>query len=75
MSFDKIITLKELDADHEMVLAYDHYNLGRKTTTANRVDISEKMGKLGTIDTARVSLEKIFVLDKSIDKPGISTTV
>ena len=58
-----------------MVLAYDHYNLGRKTTTANRVDISEKMGKLGTIDTARVSLEKIFVLDKSIDKPGISTTV
>ena len=58
-----------------MLLEYYHYKQGRKTTTSNRVDISEKMGKLGTIDTARVSLEKIFVLDKSIDKPGISTTV
>ena len=71
LSFDKIITLKELEPDHEMVAAYKHYNLGRKTTTANRVDISEKMGKLGNVDTARVSLEKIF----AIDKPGISTTV
>ena len=56
LSFDKIITLKELDADHEMVLAYDHYNLGRKTTTANRVDISEKMGKLGTIDLSLIHI-------------------
>ena len=71
LSFDKIITLKELEPDHEMVAAYQHYNLGRKTTTANRVNISEKMGKLGNVDTARVSLEKIF----AIDKPGISTTV
>tara|TARA_B100000927_G_scaffold291494_1_gene293996 strand:- start:5981 stop:6400 length:420 start_codon:yes stop_codon:yes gene_type:complete len=71
LSFDKIITLKELDKDHEMVAAYEHYNLGRKSTTANRVEPTPKMGSLGNVDTARVSLEKIF----AIDKPGISTTV
>tara|TARA_B100001250_G_scaffold228719_1_gene196338 strand:+ start:203 stop:619 length:417 start_codon:yes stop_codon:yes gene_type:complete len=71
IGFDKIITMTELPVDHEMIQAYDHYNAGRKSVTANRVKISSAMGYMGNIDTVRISLEKIFQLDRA----GITTTV
>ena len=71
IGFDKIITMTELTPDHEMVQAYEHYNFNRKNTITNRVKLSEKMGYKGNVDDVRISLEKIFQLDKT----GISTTV
>tara|TARA_B100001113_G_scaffold228719_1_gene187747 strand:- start:576 stop:992 length:417 start_codon:yes stop_codon:yes gene_type:complete len=71
IGFDKIITMTELVPDHEMVQAYEHYNFNRKNSVTNRVKLSEKMGYKGNVDDVKISLEKIFQLDKT----GISTTV
>tara|TARA_B100000287_G_scaffold73125_1_gene64805 strand:+ start:936 stop:1352 length:417 start_codon:yes stop_codon:yes gene_type:complete len=71
IGFDKIITMTELPEEHEMIQAYEHYNAGRRSSQQNRVKISEKMGYIGNVEIARISLEKIFALDKA----GISTTV
>tara|TARA_B100001057_G_C22854663_1_gene952268 strand:+ start:2037 stop:2447 length:411 start_codon:yes stop_codon:yes gene_type:complete len=67
VGFDKIITMTELEADHEMTHAYNHYNLSRETKDTQKVSISEKMGYKGDVEKTRSSLEKIFA--------GISSTV
>ncbi len=71
IGFDKIITMSELGPDHEMVQAYEHYNYNRKSSNANRVKLSPKMGYMGNIEEVKISLEKIFHLEPT----GISTTV
>ena len=71
IGFDKIITMTELDPDHEMVQAYEHYNYNRKNNNATRVKLSEKMGYMGNVDQVKISLEHIFNLEST----GISTTV
>ena len=71
IGFDKIITMTELEPNHEMVQAYDHYNWNRKNNNAMRVKLSEKMGYMGNVDQAKISLEKIFHLEPT----GITTTV
>ena len=71
IGFDKIITMSELEPDHEMVQAYEHYNYNRKSSNANRVKLSPKMGYMGNIEEVKISLEKIFHLEPT----GISTTV
>ena len=71
IGFDKIITMTELDPDHEMVQAYEHYNYNRKNNNATRVKLSEKMGYMGNVDQVKISLEDIFNLEST----GISTTV
>lgn len=73
IGFDKIITMTELEPDHEMVQAYEHYNAGRKAAASHKVKISEKMGYKGDVEHTRIMLEKIFVT--SPDTAGISTTV
>ena len=71
IGFDKIITMTELTHDHEMVQAYEHYNQQRKSNNTTRVNISPKMGYMGNVDQAKISLEKIFHLEPT----GITTTV
>ena len=71
IGFDKIITMTELEHDHDMVQAYDHYNHGRKNGNSHKVKVSERMGYKGNVENARINLEKIFV--NSIDNAGIST--
>ena len=71
VNFDKIITMTELEPDHDMIQAYDHYNHGRKTGNSHKVRISEKMGYKGNVENARINLEAIFI--NSIDTVGIST--
>ena len=71
IGFDKIITMTELEPNHEMVQAYDHYNWNRKNNNAMRVKLSEKMGYMGNVEQTKISLEKIFNLEPT----GISTTV
>ena len=67
VGFDKIITMTELEEDHEMTHAYNHYNLSRENKDTQKVSISEKMGYKGDVEKTRSSLEKIFA--------GISSTV
>ena len=71
IGFDKIITMTELSHHHEMVQAYEHYNQQRKSNNTTRVNISPKMGYMGNVDQAKISLEKIFHLEPT----GITTTV
>tara|TARA_A100000164_G_C21915029_1_gene777773 strand:+ start:1422 stop:1844 length:423 start_codon:yes stop_codon:yes gene_type:complete len=73
IGFDKIITMTELDINHDMVQAYEHYNYSRKSNEVNKVKISEKMGYIGNTDKVKVSLEKIFTTPS--DTIGITTTV
>ena len=69
IGFDKIITMTQLQEDHEMIQAYEHYNDQRKLKGTHKVKLSERMGYMGTVNDARVALEKIFV------STGITTTV
>ena len=71
IGFDKIITFTELEDDHEMINAYNHYNWQRKTKENHKIKLSEKMGYRGDVDDTRVSLEKLFTSDII----GITTTV
>tara|TARA_X000000368_G_scaffold14781_1_gene11800 strand:+ start:953 stop:1369 length:417 start_codon:yes stop_codon:yes gene_type:complete len=71
IEFDKIITMTELNNDHEMVQAYEHYNQQRKSDNSVRVNVSPKMGYMGNVDQVKISLEKIFGLETT----GITTTV
>ncbi len=70
IGFDKIITMTQLQEDHEMIQAYEHYNDQRKLKGTHKVKLSERMGYMGTVNDARVALEKIFV-----STTGITTTV
>ena len=70
IGFDKIITMNELESNHDMVQAYEHYNYSRKNSQHHKVKISEKMGYKGSVDKTRSNLEKIFTTSA-----GISTTV
>tara|TARA_A100001037_G_C14985431_1_gene560049 strand:+ start:106 stop:516 length:411 start_codon:yes stop_codon:yes gene_type:complete len=69
IGFDKIITMTQLQEDHEMIQAYEHYNDQRKLKGTHKVKLSERMGYMGNVNDARVALEKIFV------STGITTTV
>ena len=69
IGFDKIITMTQLQEDHEMIQAYEHYNDQRKLKGTHKVKLSERMGYMGNVNDARVALEKIFV------SSGITTTV
>ena len=69
IGFDKIITMTQLQEDHEMIQAYEHYNDQRRLKGTHKVKLSERMGYMGTVNDARVALEKIFV------STGITTTV
>ena len=59
---DKVITMTELPADHEMVDAYLHYNLQKEFYSEGdkKVKVSKKMGYVSSVDDARTNLEKIF---------------
>ena len=59
---DKVITMTEISADHEMVEAYLHYNLQKDFYDAGnkKVKASKKMGYISSVDDARTNLEKIF---------------
>lgn len=59
---DKVITMTEISADHEMVEAYLHYNLQKEFYDGGnkKVKASKKMGYLSSVDDARTNLEKIF---------------
>ena len=70
VGFDKIITMTELEEDHEMIHAYTHYNLNRDYKDAHKVRISEKMGYKGNVEDVRTRLEKIYSAPV-----GITTTV
>ena len=70
IGFDKIITMTELEEDHEMLHAYTHYNLNRDNKDAHKVRISEKMGYKGNVEDVRTRLEKIYSAPV-----GITTTV
>ena len=70
VGFDKIITMTELEEDHEMIHAYTHYNLNRDNKDAHKVRISEKMGYKGNVEDVRTRLEKIYSAPV-----GIPTTV
>ena len=80
----KIITMTEVEHDHEMVEYYTNYLLDaaedrangfRSTSNSNgKVKPSEKMGYLGTVNTAKKKLEELFQL--AVDpKAGIATHV
>jgi hypothetical protein len=71
IGFDKIITFTELENDHEMINAYNHYNWQRKTKETHKIKLSEKMGYRGDVESTRISLEKLFTSDII----GITTTV
>ena len=70
VGFDKIITMTELEEDHEMIHAYTHYNLNRDNKDSHKVRISEKMGYKGNVEDVRTRLEKIYSAPV-----GITTTV
>lgn len=70
VGFDKIITMTELEEDHEMIHAYTHYNLNRDNKDTHKVRISEKMGYKGNVEDVRARLEKIYSAPV-----GITTTV
>jgi len=70
IGFDKIITMTELENDHEMITAYEHYNHQRRTSANYRVKISQKMGYIGNVDHHKALLEKIWG-----NEVGITTTV
>tara|TARA_B100000287_G_scaffold400575_1_gene419920 strand:+ start:106 stop:534 length:429 start_codon:yes stop_codon:yes gene_type:complete len=74
VGFDKIITMTELKEDHEMIAAYEHYNLQRTERESHKVKISEKMGYKGDVEKTRVSLEKIYKMQNDT-AAGITTTV
>ena len=79
----KIITMTEVEHDHEMVEYYTNYLLDaaedrenefRARTSHGKVRPSEKMGYLGTVKSAKKTLEDLFQLE--IDpKAGIATHV
>ena len=79
----KIITMTEVDHDHEMVEYYTNYLLDAAEDRANgfrsnnsngKVKPSEKMGYLGTVNTAKKKLEELFQLEVD-PKAGIATHV
>tara|TARA_B100001113_G_scaffold349939_1_gene346190 strand:- start:62 stop:475 length:414 start_codon:yes stop_codon:yes gene_type:complete len=70
IGFDKIITMTELEEGHEMINAYEHYNLTRNHNDVNKVKLSEKMGYMGDVEQTRTMLEKIYTAPI-----GITTTV
>ena len=70
VNFDKIITMTELEEGHEMINAYEHYNLTRTHNDTNKVKLSEKMGYRGDVESTRTMLEKIYTAPI-----GITTTV
>jgi hypothetical protein len=70
VGFDKIITMTELQNDHEMIQAYIHYNKQRENRDSHKVKVSERMGYLGNVDNVRTQLEKVFTISS-----GITTTV
>ena len=80
----KIITMTEVEHDHEMVEYYTNYLLDaaedrangfRSTSNSNgKVKPSEKMGYLGTVNTAKKKLEELFQLEVD-PKAGIATHV
>ena len=59
---DKVITMTELPQDHEMVEAYQHYNMQRAfyVDGERKVRVSKQMGSLGSVKDARSNLEKIY---------------
>ena len=78
----KIITMTEVDHDHEMVEYYTNYLLdaaedranGFRSNSNGKVKPSEKMGYLGTVNTAKKKLEELFQLEVD-PKAGIATHV
>ena len=80
----KIITMTEVEHDHEMVEYYTNYLLDaaedrangfRSTSNSNgKVKPSEKMGYLGTVNNAKKKLEELFQLEVD-PKAGIATHV
>lgn len=80
----KIITMTEVEHDHEMVEYYTNYLLDaaedrangfRSTSNSNgKVKPSEKMGYLGTVNTAKKKLEELFQLEVD-PKAGIATHI
>tara|TARA_B100000965_G_C19596678_1_gene760588 strand:- start:3272 stop:3706 length:435 start_codon:yes stop_codon:yes gene_type:complete len=74
VGFDKIITMTELEVGHDMIDAYNHYNISRQDKKSHKVKISEKMGYKGDVEKTRDRLEKIFCSDTDT-LTGITTTV
>tara|TARA_B000000532_G_scaffold14190_1_gene10197 strand:+ start:7170 stop:7619 length:450 start_codon:yes stop_codon:yes gene_type:complete len=82
INYDKVVTMTEIDEDHDMIEYYCNYlsekleqkygpvfkNKGKKTRP------SEKMGYKGTVKDAKKKLEDIFALDSQENKSvGIAT--
>ena len=82
VNYNKVVTMTEIDEDHDMIEYYCNYlaekleqkygpvfkNKGKKTRP------SEKMGYKGTVKDAKKKLEDIFALDSQENKSvGIAT--
>jgi hypothetical protein len=79
----KIITMTEVEHDHEMVEHYTNYLLDAAEDRANGFDTSsgskkvkpsQKMGYLGDVKSAKKKLEDLFKLEVD-PKAGIATHV
>lgn len=62
IGLDKVITMTEIPANHEMVEAYHHYNQQKDfySEGEKKVRVSKKMGYIGNVEEARTTLENIF---------------
>ena len=75
----QIITMTEVECDHEMVEYYTNYiidaaedRMGVNTRSTGKVKPSEKMGYLGDVKSARKNLENLFKLEAD-PRAGIAT--
>ena len=75
----QIITMTEVECDHEMVEYYTNYiidaaedRMGVNTRPTGKVKPSEKMGYLGDVRSARKNLEDLFKLEAD-PRAGIAT--
>ena len=62
VDMDNVLTVSE-SSDMEMILMYQRYLRDTENEKEGRARISRKMGNLGNVHDARVSLEKIYKLD------------
>ena len=82
VNFDKVVTMTEIDEEHDMIEYYLNYlaeKLEKKygpifKGKGKQVRPSEKMGYKGTVKDAKKKLENIFALDAQENKSvGIAT--
>jgi len=81
INFNKVVTMTEIDEDHDMIEYYLNYltekleqKYGPIFKNGKKIRPSEKMGYKGTVKDAKKKLENIFALDAQENKSvGIAT--